>query len=85
VSRPVGPAPMAFTDTEESCGTGLGLSPRQFRHWLRTSGVPCARIGKRTIARADVVLAAIDAAAGTAPRPAWSEDATIEAAARGSR
>jgi hypothetical protein len=63
----------------------VGLTARQYRAWLRASGTPHVKIGKRTVARADRVLEALDAAVGTTPRPIWSEDAVVATAARGGR
>jgi hypothetical protein len=62
----------------------LGLTPRQFRAFVREHQVPHARIGRRTCARMDHVLATIDRLSGAA-LPAWSEDEVIARAAGGRR
>ncbi len=62
----------------------VGLTARQFRTFVREHGVPYARVGRRTLARVDHILAALDRLSG-ATAPAWSEAAVIEAAARAGR
>ena len=79
-------APVTISDATAPATTGL--TPRQWRAALRTLGVPHTKIGRRTVCRADAWLAAIDRASGVAAEHAsapWDEQATIVAAARGSR
>ena len=78
-------APVAAVVSDASAFAVLGLSPRQFRAFLLAQRVPNGRIGRRTVARLDRILEVIDRLAGDGPRPAWSEAATIELAARGGR
>jgi hypothetical protein len=66
----------------------VGLTPRQFRAFVREQGIPRVRVGRRTLVRVDRLLEAIDRLSGATPRPcaaAWDEQATIEAAARGAK
>jgi hypothetical protein len=61
----------------------LGLTGRQFRAFLREQAVPHTKIGRRTVARVDRVLDAIDRLSGAEPaRAPWSEDDVIARAAR---
>lgn len=75
---------VVLTVSDATSLESLGLTGRQFRKFLKEHNVPHARVGRRTIARADLVLAAIDHMSGGAPRPAptWDEGATVAAAAR---
>ena len=63
----------------------LGLTGRQFRAFLREHDVAHAKIGRRTVARVDRVLEALDRLAGAIPLAAWSEDNVVALAARGRR
>jgi hypothetical protein len=63
----------------------VGLSPRQFKTFVREHAVPHAKVGRRTVARLDRILEAIDRLSGVAEprRPAsWDEAAIVEMAAR---
>jgi len=64
----------------------VGLSPRQFKAFVREHAVPHAKVGRRTVARLDRILEAIDRLSGVAePRrsvSAWDEAAIVEMAAR---
>jgi len=62
----------------------VGLTSRQFRAFVREHHVPHARIGRRTCARLDHVLAAIDRLSG-ADLPQWNEGDVIRRAASGRR
>jgi hypothetical protein len=64
----------------------VGLSARQFRAFLVAQSVPHAKVGRRTVARLEDVLAVIDRLSGRAApasRIPWSEAEVIELAARG--
>ena len=81
---PVRAAPLAISDTTSL--PILGLTPRQFRTFLRDHGVPFAKIGRRVVARADDVMATIDRLSGRGsvriePEP-YNEAAIIARAAR---
>lgn len=56
----------------------VGLTKRQFRDFLRERGIPSAKVGRRTLARLDAVLAAMGLAGDPAPAAEteeWSADA----------
>jgi hypothetical protein len=64
----------------------LGLSARQFKRFVREHAVPHAKVGRRTVARLDRILEAIDRLSGVAesrrPASAWDEAAVVAMAAR---
>jgi hypothetical protein len=82
VSAPkVTAAPLTVSDA--SAPAIVGLTPRQFRRFVREKGIPCLRVGRRTLVRADLLLEAIDRLSGSVPRPApLDEQAVIDAAVR---
>jgi len=47
----------------------LGMSPRNFRDFVRKHSIPHARVYRRTIARLDRVLEALDLLSGVQPLP----------------
>ena len=63
----------------------LGLTGRQFRGFVRAHSVPHAKCGRRTLARLDLVLEAIDRLSGAKARrslaTAWDEDSIVKMAA----
>lgn len=64
----------------------VGLTGRQFRAWVRDASIPHAKVGRRTLARLDDVLAAIDRSSGRgAAPPRWDEEEIIARAAGGRR
>jgi hypothetical protein len=61
----------------------LGLTGRQFRSFVRAHNVPYAKCGRRTLARLDLVLDAIDRLSGVnanrpAAAPVWNEDGACQ-------
>ena len=64
----------------------VGLTPRQFKAFVREHAVPHAKVGRRTVARLDRILEAIDRLSGVAeprlPASAWDEAAVVAIAAR---
>jgi hypothetical protein len=63
----------------------VGLTPRQFRAFVREHGVPHAKIGRRTVVRLDRLLEVHDRLSGAEPRrpsAAWDEDTIVAMAAR---
>jgi len=78
-------AVVALTVTDRTCAAVLGLEPRVFRQLLISAKIPHARIGRRVVARADLVLAALDRLAGDdapadaapATRPSGGADAVL--------
>lgn len=74
-------APLTVSDA--SAPAVVGLTPRQFRRFVHEKGIPCVRVGRRTLVRADLLLEAIDRLSGSAPRAVpLDEAAVIEAAVR---
>jgi hypothetical protein len=65
-------APLAITDL--TCAALIGIEPRVFREWLVSAAVPFIRIGRRVIARADHVLAALAGDAASTATPGDVED-----------
>jgi hypothetical protein len=64
----------------------VGLTPRQFRRFVAEAGIPHAKVGRRTLVRADALLEALDRLSGASPRPsAWDEAAVVASAARGAK
>lgn len=61
-----------ITVTDRTCAAVLGIEPRAFREWLAEENIEHRRIGRRVIARVDVVLAALEA------MPAQSSDTASE-------
>ena len=62
----------------------VGLTPRQFRAFVRKHTIPRVRAGRRTLVRVEV----FDRLSGATSRPsaaAWDEEAVIAAAARGGK
>ena len=70
---PSAPTPIVVTD--RTAPELLGLTPRSYREWLRAAGIPHATICRRTVARVEHIVDAIDRLSGAEPRPTWSEDA----------
>ena len=63
----------------------VGLTPRQFRAFVREHRIPHAKIGRRTLVRIDRLLETIDRLSGAEPRETavtWDEAAIVEMAAR---
>jgi hypothetical protein len=64
----------------------LGLTGRQFKAFVREHAIPHAKVGRRTVARLDRVLEAIDRLSGVAeprrPASSWDEAAVVAMAAR---
>ena len=71
----------ALAITDASAPGVLGLSPRQFRRFVREHNIPSVRAGRRTLVRADVLLEALDRLAGvpSSVEP-WTEADLIAAA-----
>lgn len=66
----------------------VGLTPRQFRAFVRKHTIPRVRAGRRTLVRVDQLLEVFDRLSGATSRPsaaAWDEEAVIAAAARGGK
>jgi hypothetical protein len=64
----------------------VGLTARQFRAFLREHEVPHAKVGRRTLARLEDVLDAIDRSSGRGATPArWNEEEIIARAVGGRR
>jgi hypothetical protein len=64
----------------------VGLTPRQFRAFIKAHDIPRIRAGRRTLVRLDRLLEVIDRLSGAAPKPSaasWNEAGVI-ATARGS-
>jgi hypothetical protein len=78
-------APVAVVVSDLTSLAVLGLTARQFKAFLRERQVPHFRQGRRTLARVDRVLEALDRLAGAQPLPEWNEASVIELAARGGR
>lgn len=74
------PAVVAVVVSDATSLAVVGLTPRQFRAFLREQSVPHAKVGRRTVARVDRVLEAIDRLSGTNVRAPWSEEETIRRA-----
>jgi hypothetical protein len=84
----VAAVPLAVSDA--SAFAVVGLTPRQFRAFVREHGLPAVKAGRRLLVRVDVLLAALDRLSGASAReqpPAeWDEAAIVAAAAgRGGR
>jgi hypothetical protein len=83
------PPPVTATPLLVGDATALavvGLSPRQFRAFVREHAIPRVRVGRRTLVRADELLAVFDRLAGASPRaaaPAMNEAEVVAAAAAG--
>lgn len=81
MKAPTLPPSTALVVSDKSAPEQLGLSGRQFLAFVRALSVPHVKVGRRVLARADAILAAIDRGAGIAPAPAWSADECVERAA----
>jgi hypothetical protein len=74
--------------TDATALSVVGLSPRQFRAFVRVHGIPHVRSGRRTLVRVDRLLEVVDRLSGAPARAsdaAWDEGAVVAAAARGSK
>jgi hypothetical protein len=72
--------------SDENALSATGLSPRQFREFVREHGIPYVKYKRLTLVRADHLLDAHDRLSGGGePRrraPAWDEKAIVALAAR---
>jgi hypothetical protein len=80
------PSPSAVLVSDATALAVVGLTPRQFRAFVREHAIPRVRAGRRTLVRVDQLLDVFDRLSGTTARPSaavWDEEAVIAAAARG--
>jgi hypothetical protein len=73
--------PLAVSDA--SAFASIGLTSRQFRRWLVDANVPHRKVGRRTIALAEHVRAALGAT--STPAPALRRVELVRLAAGGGR
>lgn len=80
------PAPEARVVSDLTSLAVLGLVARQFKAFLRTNGIPHCKVGRRTLAKTDDVLAVIDRLTGApsspGPGPGLTEAEAVELAVR---
>ena len=78
--------PAAVVVSDATSFAVLGLTGRQFVAWLKKSHIHHARVGRKTLARLDDCLAALDKLTGRDQEPPpWNEDEIVQRAARGTR
>lgn len=80
----VAAAPVLVSDA--TAEVVCGLTGRQFRKFAHEHGLLTVKVGRRTLARTDALLALFDRLTGADSPPAeWDEDAVVAAAARGAK
>ena len=77
-------APRPVTVSDKTCFAVCGVEPGPWKRALSELRVPNTKIGRRTVARLDDWLAAVDRATGRGA-PEWNEDAIIARAAGGAK
>jgi hypothetical protein len=84
VKPALAPMPAVVVVSDATALAVLGLTDRQFKAFLRQQAVLHFKQGRRTLARLDRILEAMDRMSG-ADVPAWDEATVIARAARGGR